>query len=146
MLEKGFSVPDLLQPALPAPPSWFPLPVGWSVLGALLLLALLIFSLFRLARWRRNRWRREARAALQHDWPVDDWLTLVKRILLVHRPRKNVSEEFSPQALLATIPVDDDLRRLLCEKYCRADNTLDAGQTQRLRSQLRRWLEALPNV
>ncbi len=45
MLEKGFTVPDLAEPALPAAPSWFPLPAGWLVLGVMLLVALLIFTL-----------------------------------------------------------------------------------------------------
>lgn len=39
MLEKGFTVPNLAEPALPGSPSWFPLPPGWIVLGILVLLA-----------------------------------------------------------------------------------------------------------
>lgn len=146
MLEKGFSVPDLINPALPPSISWLPLPPGWFVSGGLLLIALLIFLLFRLARWRRNLWRREALAALQQPHSVDSWLELIKRILLMHQPRTLVSHTLSPEQLLQQVEIDNDLRQQLSDKYCRPDNQLDASQAARLQTQLKNWLEKLPYV
>lgn len=146
MLEKGFSVPDLINPALPPSISWLPLPPGWFVSGGLLLIALLIFLLFRLARWRRNLWRREALAALQQPHSVDSWLELIKRILLMHQPRTLVSHTLSPEQLLQQVEIDNDLRQQLSDKYCRPDNQLDASRAARLQTQLKNWLEKLPYV
>lgn len=146
MLEKGFTVPDLLQPPLPDAVSWFPLPVGWSVLGVVLALFLLLFILFRAARWRRNRWRRQAQAAIDTTGSVDRSLALIKQIQLVHQPRKQVSEQVSPAILLQSVPLDADLRQALCDKYCQPDNQLEPDELQRLRLQLSRWLGELPDV
>lgn len=146
MLEKGFTVPDLLQPPLPDAVSWFPLPVGWSVLGVVLALFVLLFILFRAARWRRNRWRRQAQAAIDTTGSVDRSLALIKQIQLVHQPRKQVSEQVSPAILLQSVPLDADLRQALCDKYCQPDNQLEPGELQRLRLQLSRWLGELPDV
>lgn len=146
MLEKGFTVPDLLQPPLPDAVSWFPLPVGWSVLGVVLALFLLLVILFRTARWRRNRWRRQAQAAIDTTGSVDRSLALIKQIQLVHQLRKQVSEQVSPAILLQSVPLDADLRQALCDKYCQPDNQLEPGELQRLRLQLSRWLGELPDV
>ncbi|WP_422731057.1 DUF4381 family protein [Leclercia pneumoniae] len=146
MLEKGFTVPDLLQPPLPDAVSWFPLPVGWCVLGVVLALFVLLFILFRAARWRRNRWRRQAQAAIDTTGSVDRSLALIKQIQLVHQPRKQVSEQVSPAILLQSVPLDADLRQALCDKYCQPDNQLEPGELQRLRLQLSRWLGELPDV
>ncbi|WP_202308439.1 DUF4381 family protein [Dryocola clanedunensis] len=146
MLEKGYSVPELLQPALPQSISWFPLPPGWLVLGLVLFIALLIFLLFRLGRWRRNLWRRQALASLQQPHSADSWLALIKRILLMHQPRAAVSHALKPEELLSQVEIDSELRRALSEKYCRADNELDASQNARLQTQLKTWLEKLPYV
>lgn len=146
MLEKGFTVPELLQPALPQAFTWFPLPPGWWVLGGSLLAMILVVVVFRLARWRRNVWRRQAHTALLQTHNVDDWLTLIKRLLLMHHPREQVSQDLTPEQVLQRVPLDDDLRRLLSEKYCQLDNQLEDGQSLRLQSQLRRWLEGLPYV
>ncbi|WP_449544548.1 DUF4381 family protein [Lelliottia amnigena] len=146
MLEKGFSVPELAVPALPQGFAWFPLPPGWWITGAVVLIALLLFLLFRLARWRRNAWRREALASLQHAHSVDGWLELIKRILLMHQPRAVVSQTRSPEQLLQQVDIDPDLRQQLNAKYCQADNQLDASHTARLQAQLKKWLEKLPYV
>ncbi|MFP2515687.1 DUF4381 domain-containing protein [Buttiauxella agrestis] len=146
MLEKGFSVPELLNPALPRSISWFPLPPGWFVLGGVLLIALIIFGLFRLARWRRNVWRREALAALQQPHSADSWLELIKRILLMHQPRSQISHTLSPEQLLQHVEIDADLRQQLSTKYCQPDNQLEANQNARLQTQLKHWLEKLPYV
>lgn len=145
MLVKGFEVPDLLHPDLPSAVSWFPLPPGWYVLGALCLLALMFMLTARLARFRRNRWRREARGAMKPQ-NVDNWIILIKRILLVHHPRRVVSQWQTPAALLAHTTLDADLRAMLCQRYCQPDNQLDDAMHQRLMQQVRRWLESLPNV
>lgn len=146
MLEKGFAVPDLLQPALPAPASWFPLPFGWLILGILTCASLALYLLFYLASWRRNRWRREAFSAMQRAQNVDSWLCLIKRVLLIHQPRAAISRDNAPESILRYVPVDEDLRHLLCSKYCQVENQLDDNQTVRLRTQLTHWLEGLPNV
>lgn len=146
MLEKGFTVPLLLQPALPQAFSWFPLPAGWFVLAGGLLIAILLAALFRIARFRRNVWRRQAYSALRQTTYVDDWLALIKRILLMHHPREQISQDLTPQQLLRHVPLDDDLRCALSAKYCQPDNQLDERQSLRLKSQLRRWLEGLPYV
>jgi len=146
MLEKGFSVPELLSPALPQSLSWFPLPPGWFVLGGVLLIALIILGLFRLARWRRNVWRREALASLQQPHSADSWLELIKRILLMHQPRSLISHTLSPEQLLQQVEIDTDLRQQLSAKYCQPDNQLDANQNARLQTQLKNWLEKLPYV
>lgn len=146
MLEKGFSVPELLSPALPQSLSWLPLPPGWFVLGGVLLIALIILGLFRLARWRRNVWRREALASLQQPHSADSWLELIKRILLMHQPRSLISHTLSPDQLLQQVEIDTDLRQQLSAKYCQPDNQLDANQNTRLQTQLKNWLEKLPYV
>lgn len=146
MLEKGYSVPELLQPALPQTISWFPLPPGWLVLGIVLLIALLIFLLFRLGRWRRNLWRRQALASLQQPHNADSWLALIKRILLMHQPRAAISHTVQPEVFLTQVEIDSDLRQALNEKYCQRDNELDARQNARLQTQLKAWLEKLPYV
>ncbi|AWV25344.1 hypothetical protein CD187_03385 [Citrobacter youngae] len=146
MLEKGFSVPELAVPALPQSMSWFPLPSGWWLTGGVLLIALLLFALFRYARWRRNAWRREALAALHQPHTVDDWLALIKRILLMHQPRAAISQTLSPEQFLQQVTIDPDLRQQLHTRYCQPDNELDASHNARLQVQLQHWLEKLPYV
>ncbi|MGU3521837.1 DUF4381 family protein [Enterobacteriaceae bacterium C23F] len=146
MLEKGFTVPALATPGLPPSPSWFPLPSGWLVLGALLLTLLAIYGFFRLARWRRNRWRREALAAFAASHGVDEWLTLIKQVLLVHQPRETVSHLLTADALLLHVPLDHKLSGLLRARYCQRENSLDAEQDSRLRTQLTQWIKELPDV
>ncbi|WP_234262483.1 DUF4381 family protein [Klebsiella aerogenes] len=146
MLEKGFTVPVLLHPALPPSVSWFPLPPGWLVLGALILVALAIYLFFRLARWRRNRWRREALVAFALPHSVDSWMRLIKRIQLVHQPRNVVSHRQTPESLLEQLPLEADLKQTLCMKYCQRDNRLGPEQALRLRQQMTCWLKELPDV
>ncbi len=146
MLEKGFSVPALLDPSLPASVSWWPLAFGWRWLGALLLLALCVMALSRLARWRRNRWRREAGAMMATLRDVDGWLAMIKRIRLVHHPRAEVARAISPDEILAGVPVDEASRHLLCERYCRPDSELTPAQNAQLARQVAAWLESLPHV
>ncbi|MFQ2617159.1 DUF4381 family protein [Aeromonas caviae] len=146
MLEKGFSVPALLDPSLPASVSWWPLAFGWRWLGALLLLALCVMALSRLARWRRNRWRREAGAMMATLRDVDGWLAMIKRIRLVHHPRAEVARAISPAEILAGVPVDEASRYLLCERYCRPDSELTPAQNAQLARQVAAWLESLPHV
>ncbi|PLR30070.1 DUF4381 family protein [Chimaeribacter arupi] len=145
MLAKGFSTPELAHPALPAAASWFPLPAGWMVLGVMLLLAMFIALLILLARFRRNRWRREARKQLGQQY-VDGWLAWVKRVLLVQHPRAQVSQWQSPEQLLAQTTLDEELRALMCRRYCQPDNRLESVINQRIAQQLRHWLETLPHV
>lgn len=145
MLEKGFSVPPLLQPDLPPAVSWLPLPAGWWWLAGALAALLVLLALWRTARWRRNRWRREARQVLRHDNSIDSWLRLIKRVRLVHQPRAQVSE-LSLSQLLQELPLDAATYQRLFDGYCQPDNSLSPDEMQRLRSQLRRWLEALPDV
>ena len=146
MLEKGFTVPSLEQPALPPSPAWFPLPAGWIVLVSLLLIALALTLFFRYARWRRNRWRREALEALSQQQNVDGVMALIKQILLVHHPRSQISQSMTPAELLRDVPLDAPLRTAMCEKYCQRDNRLDESQYSRLHKQLAHWLKELPNV
>lgn len=145
MLAKGFSTPELQHPALPESASWLPLPSGWYVLGGLLLLAIVITALKRLARHRRNRWRQEARRLLTPQ-SVDSWIGFIKRVLLVHYPRRDVSQWQTPEQLLAQTPLDHELRAVLSQRYCQPENQLESAQQQRLLRQLRRWLESLPDV
>ncbi|WP_338556970.1 DUF4381 family protein [Erwinia sp. E_sp_B04_7] len=146
MLAKGFSVPDLHTPALPAEIPWFPLPPGWYVLGALLATALLFFLFLRLLRWRRNLWRREARRGIRLEQNADGWLDIIKRILLVHHSRPEISRLSSAGELLATLPLDEPVRQALLSRYCQPDNQLEQQQNARLQQQLSRWLETLPDV
>lgn len=146
MLEKGFTVPNLGEPLLPGSPSWFPLPPGWFVLAGVALIALLIVGLVRYARWRRNLWRRQAIAALCQQQNVDGWLLLIKRILLVHQAREQISGELNPVRWLTQVPLDDALRQQLCLRYCQPDNQLSAADNARLRTQLLAWIEGLPDV
>lgn len=146
MLEKGFTVPELAEPALPDSPSWFPLPPGWFALGGVILIVLLIFFIICLARWRRNLWRRQALTALTQPQTVDSWLLLMKRFLLVHQPRKQMSGALDPAQWLQHVPLDDAMRQHLCERYCQPENQLSDADTARLRMQLRTWLERLPHV
>lgn len=146
MLEKGFSVPELLHPALPAGASFFPLPSGWYALVFILGAAILLLVFFRIARWRRNLWRRQAVAQLQIKHNADGWLTLIKRILLMTHSRKEISVLRTPEQLLASVPIDEDLRQQLCEKYCQHNSGLDEISNRLLSKQLTRWLHGLPYV
>lgn len=146
MLEKGFTVPELLEPSLPAAVSWFPLPAGWAYLGASVILVLIVFLLIRVARWRRNQWRRDAHNVLQQTDTVDKTFALIKRVLLVHQPRDRVSQDISPAVLLQSVPLDEDLRQTLAARYCQPDNHLEENQRERVRVQLMRWLGGLPDV
>ncbi|HDT1382849.1 DUF4381 family protein [Klebsiella aerogenes] len=146
MFEKGYAVPDLLTPALPPAPSWFPLPIGWLILLAIAASLAALLLLIRYARWRRNRWRREALLALNHQHTADSWMQLIKRVQLVHQPRRTVSQTLAPEAVLASLTLDTDLRDQLISRYCRADNALNDQQTARLRAQLAQWLKELPHV
>lgn len=146
MLEKGFTVPELLTPTLPAGFPWWPSAPGWTWLATLLMLVAAGILLAKLARWRRNRWRREAQLQIGVLKEADHWLALIKQINLVHRPRREVAQAVSPLELLAGVPLDDDLRALLCERYCRPDNRLTPEQNARLAKQLTAWLETLPHV
>lgn len=146
MLAKGFSVPELNHPTLPAEIPWFPLPPGWYVLGALLTAAVLVFIFLRFVRWRRNLWRREARHSIRKEQSADGWLEVIKRILLVHHPRQEITGLNSPGQILATLPLDEPIRQALLSRYCQADNQLESQQNARLQQQLSRWLETLPDV
>lgn len=146
MLEKGFSVPELAEPVLPEPPSWFPLPPGWYVLGTLLLIILLVYIVIRIARWRRNLWRRQALQALSQSHTADSWLLLIKRVLLVHHPRQQISAALVPEQWLQEVPLDEALRQQLSQRYCQPDNQLSEHDTDSLRTQLRAWIERLPYV
>ncbi|WP_343550349.1 DUF4381 family protein [Pantoea sp.] len=146
MLAKGFSTPELAHPALPGKVSWFPLPPGWTLLGVLLLIAIIIGALLLLARYRRDRWRREARKQLARQQQVDGWLLLIKQVLLVQHSRAEVSQWQTPQQLLAHTSLDDEVRNLMCRRYCQPDNQLDAETNQRVAGQMRHWLESLPHV
>ncbi|EMX9854641.1 DUF4381 domain-containing protein [Klebsiella michiganensis] len=146
MLEKGFTAPNLAEPALPGSPSWFPLPPGWIVLGILVLLAGLTVALFRYARWRRNVWRRQALSALSQSHTADSWLLLIKRILLVHHQREAISAASNPTQWLQQIPLDDALREQLSLRYCQRENQLNDDDNARLRAQLHAWIERLPYV
>ncbi|EIV2083379.1 TPA: DUF4381 domain-containing protein [Klebsiella aerogenes] len=146
MFEKGYAVPELQTPALPPAPSWFPLPSGWLILLAIVVSLAALFLLIRYARWRRDRWRREALLALNHPHTVDSWMQLIKRVQLVHQPRQTVSQTLAPEAVLASLTLDADLRDQLIARYCRADNALNDQQTARLRAQLAQWLKELPHV
>lgn len=146
MLEKGFTVPALSLPALPPPVSWFPLPPGWFMLATLGLAVLTMYFFFLIARWHRNRWRREARARLAESYTVDRWLGLIKQILLVHNPREIISNYLTPESLLQHVPLEPELRQLVCEKYCQQDNHLDTVPESHLREQLALWLKELPDV
>lgn len=146
MLEKGFTVPALATPGLPPSPAWFPLPPGWLVLGAMLLVALTLYLFFRYARWRRNRWRRDAlkSAALSHS--VDGWFGLIKQVLLVHQPRAAVSQRLTPESLLASVPLESPLREALCARYCQRDNALNAEEEAQLRQRFTAWIKEQPDV
>lgn len=146
MLEKGFAIPELMEPLLPESPSWLPLPPGWFILGGVLLFGLLIFTIIHLARWRRNLWRRQALGAITQPHSVDSWLVLIKRILLVHHARQAISASLNPVLLLSDLPLDRDLRDQLCQRYCQPENHLSEEETLRLRQQLRTWIEGLPYV
>lgn len=146
MLEKGFQVPILLEPALPPRAGWAPLAPGWMLLALLILALTLLFALRRLARWRRDSWRREAYALLATQQTADGWIALIKRILLVHTPRDAERLRVDPELLLAPLPVDEALRRQLCQKYCQRDNRLTDRHNQQLQAQLGRWLRELPYV
>lgn len=146
MLAKGFSVPDLQHPALPAPPTWFPLPPGWSVLAVILFALLLIGISLRLMRYRRNRWRREARQQLAALHSADEWLWLIKRVLLVHHARADVSQWLTAQAILQQLPLDDASGQQLSQRYCQRDAMLEPELNQHIRQQVSQWLEGLPDV
>lgn len=146
MLEKGFTVPELLHPPLPASVSWLPQAPGWYLLATLLLLVLLTLLITRVARWRRNLWRREARLLLATQKDADGWIILIKRIMLMHRPRADIAHTLSPARLLADVPLDEALRTLLSERYCQPDNQLSAEQNARLAQQIAAWLRNLPHV
>lgn len=146
MLEKGFTVPALAEPALPPSASWLPLPSGWLVLGSLLLAALLVWLFFRSARWRRNRWRCDALEMLSASQSVDSWLVLIKKIQLVHQPRESISSNLTAESILQDVPLDSALRAEMCARYCQRDNRLHTGQENLLRQQLTQWLKELPDV
>lgn len=145
MLAKGFSTPELGHPALPGSPSWFPLPVGWEVLGIIVLMALLGTVLILAARYRRDRWRREARKLLSQQ-DVDGWMAMVKRVLLVQHSREVVSQWQTPEQLLKQTSLDAELRAQMCGRYCQVENQLDAATHARVAAQMRDWLENLPHV
>ncbi|ORM72136.1 DUF4381 family protein [Pantoea rwandensis] len=145
MLAKGFSTPELGHPALPSDPSWFPLPVGWEVLGVILSMLLLGTVLVFSARYRRNRWRREAQKLLPQQ-SVDDWMVMIKRVLLVQHSRETVSQWHTPEQLLAQTSLDAELQVQMCRRYCQPDNQLDTRTNAQVATQLRQWLESLPHV
>ena len=146
MFEKGYRlVPELLRPRCPRP-QLVSLPIGWLILLAIAVGLAALFLLIRYARWRRNRWRREALLALNHPHTVDSWMQLIKRVQLVHQPRQMVSQTLAPEAVLASLMLDADLRDQLIARYCRADNALNDHQKARLRAQLAQWLKELPHV
>lgn len=73
-------------------------------------------------------------------------MQLIKRVQLVHQPRQMVSQTLAPEAVLASLMLDADLRDQLIARYCRADNALNDHQKARLRAQLAQWLKELPHV
>ncbi len=122
MFEKGYAVPELLTPALPPRPQLVSATNRLADSARDCRRPAALFLLIRYARWRRNRWRREALLALNHPHTVDSWMQLIKRVQLVHQPRQMVSQTLAPEAVLASLTLDADLRDLLIARYCRADN------------------------
>lgn len=66
---EGLSLPELLalmhELVLPEPVAWTPQTIGWTVVGAWLLVVAILLAWHRIQVWRRNRYRREALAELQ---------------------------------------------------------------------------------
>ncbi|MDI6957543.1 MULTISPECIES: DUF4381 family protein [unclassified Pantoea] len=146
MLEKGFSVPRLQNPALPTELSWLPLPEGWYWLAAILLMTASLWLLLRIARWRRNDWRRQATRQLAMLAGADQCLNWIKQVKLIHQPRITVSSQHYVIQLLHDLPLSSELVEKLNQRYCQRDDTLAPGELISLKQQLKRWLQGLPDV
>ena len=136
MLEKGFTVPELAEPVLPIHRHGFPCRRDGSLWAASCPRDTGFSHLSRLQMAPQSV-ASSGPDGLTQPQTVDSWLLLMKRILLVHQPREQVSGALDPAQWLPSVPLDNALRQRLCERYCQPDNQLSDADTARLRVQLR---------
>ena len=107
---EGLNLPQLLDLlhdiVRPDPVAWTPQTIGWTIVGAWLLVAILLIAWNRIRKWRRNRYRREALAMLNRIGAQADASSsavagqvalLIKRTALVAYPRAEVANLYGSQ-------------------------------------------------
>ena len=163
ILNKMFMVPkDLAELTDPQSISFMPVTPGWYWLFGLLLTVALILGFRHYYRKKRDLWRREALALLNdievageaHRLPV-----LIKRVLLVHVPRAELSQASGRAWLEQVNRINAKLgmnqkqidfahgpASHLSDIAYRSNQDIPETELTSLYSLLRQWIKELPDV
>ena len=162
ILNKLFSLPDLVE--LPDPPavSMWPQTVGWYWLAFFMLAGIVVSGFLQYRKWHEDLWRREALAELDHiqqSSHVKQLPTLIKRVLLMHLPRTEVNRYSGPDwqeelnILNASMGIKNPsvdfagkAGHLLSDIAYRPENELSKEHNLMVCSLIRQWIRELPHV
>ncbi|OED44955.1 hypothetical protein ACH42_06220 [Endozoicomonas sp. (ex Bugula neritina AB1)] len=162
ILNALYQVPELAELPLPESIAFMPQTTGWVVLSAVIISVLLMLLFRRYRQWQRDLWRREARKLLSHARTKQspEYLpTLIKRVLLRHVSRSEVTDMNSPDWLEQFTEINKrlgiNIERInfmsaisvqLSSVAYTPSNSLTADQVNELFDLVSLWLEELPRV
>ncbi len=163
ILNKMFMVPkDLAELPDPQGISFMPVTPGWYWLFSILMVVVVALAIRYYLRERRDLWRREALSLLQelevaeevHNLPA-----LIKRVLLVHVPRTELSQSSGNAWLGQVNRINDTLgvsreqidfangpAQYLSDVAYRCNHDLSESELTALFSMVRQWIKELPHV
>lgn len=163
ILNKMFMVPkDLAELADPQSISFMPVTPGWYWLFSIVAIVLAVVAFRRYQQKRRDLWRREALSLLQdlevagevHHLPV-----LIKRVLLVHVPRAELSQASGSAWLEQVNRINQQLgvnqaridfvsgpAQHLADVAYRSNLKIPESELTALFSMVRQWIKELPYV
>ncbi|MGE8154180.1 DUF4381 family protein [Pseudomonas vancouverensis] len=145
----GIDLPDLAELAMPAPVSLFPQTLAWQLLLAAIVLALLIYLLLQYRRYVRRRWRRQAAGlalAARVNGSSNGWFVLIKRVCLVHMPRKQVAALDDDAVLARLTRLDESARQALLDRHYRHVDRLTDATNEKVADAFDHWLKGLPDA
>ena len=163
ILNKMFMVPrDLAELTDPQSISYMPETSGWYWLFSILTVVVVVLGFRHYHRKRRDLWRREALDLLQdlevagevHNLPV-----LIKRVLLVHVPRAELSQASGSAWLEQVNRINSKLgvnqaqidfvngpTQHLADVAYRVNHDIPENELTALYSIVRQWIKELPHV
>ena len=163
ILNKMFMVPkDLAELSDPQTISFIPVTPGWYWLFGILTVVIVALGVRHYQRKRRDLWRREALTLLQdfevagevHNLPM-----LIKRVLLVHVPRAELSQasgnawleqinRINSQLGVNQTPIDfvNGPAQHLADVAYRTHHDIPDNELMALYSMVRQWIKELPYV
>ena len=163
ILNKMFMVPrDLAELTDPQSMSFMPVTAGWYWLFSILTIAVIVLGFRHYYRKRRDLWRREALSLLQDlevAGEVQNLPVLIKRVLLVHVPRAELSQASGSAWLKQVNRINSQLginqehidfvngpTQHLADVAYRVNHDIPDNELTALYSIVRQWIKELPHV